>query len=114
MTQLTEQRSRILGMLGVAADDVSASQEIDPPADSIGARDAVAFELPGIPTPVVVYDFPDQASAFEAKASLARSRPGFHRATVNGTLLMWAHSDTDDRDITRAITRLGSQFAGEE
>jgi len=109
-----EQRVRILSLLGIAPGDAAESDEIDPTADSIGALDAIGFTLPGIPIPVVVYHFSDQESAFEAKATLASSQPVFHRATVNGTLLLWAHNDTEDRDITREIMRLGSRFAGEE
>jgi hypothetical protein len=114
MSDLDEQGTLVAALLGIAR--VDTAEAATPPARSIGAEDGRAYRIPGLDEPVMVYAYDNQADAFTGQARLEAGvgASEFALATVNGTLLLWAHVTHSDAPTKDAIGDLASHFAGEE
>lgn len=117
MSSLTDQRSRVLALLGLTQDpDVQQTDPV-PTAEDVDALDAIAFDWPGEQAHVTVLEFDDYDEAEAAQQQLrglAGQTDLVVETTVNGDLLLWATAPADDARARARIDGLAQSFAGRE
>ena len=115
MTGIAGERDRILALLGLA-DGVQDTDAV-PPAEDVGAADALGLDWPDEQAHVSVYLFSDYADAAAAQERLRgyAAQTGLTVETaVNGDLLLWAVAPGDDEKALARIDGLAGSFSGRE
>jgi len=117
MTSLTDQRGRVLALLGLTHDADLQETDPVPTAEDVDALDAIAFDWDGEQAHVTVYEFEDYDDATQAQQQLQgfAAQTGLAVVTtVNGDLLLWATAPGDDDRARARIDGLAESFAGRE
>lgn len=117
MNSLTDQRGRVLALLGLTDDADLQEADPVPTAEDVDALDAIAFDWPGEQAHVTVLEFEDYDEAEAAQEQLrglAGQTDLVVETTVNGDLLLWATAPGDDARARARIGGLAQSFAGRE
>jgi hypothetical protein len=96
--------------------DVTEATKPDPPAEELGAADALSLRWVNnsVVATVYLFDSYDDASDMEDRLSADVPESVQSKSTVNGSLLLWATADGGDEDARRTLKTLVSAFAGRE